>query len=197
MGSRKTTKPTTRKTTPKRVAAAAPAPRRGAKRVTRTIEPPCRHEAWEATQNGADSESRVCADCREYLGTFQIGSGPGTWTPARYESTEREAKVLRQAMVAMRKELDKAATEITRTEALRVWWIPQIPGKPFRVEVASVAEARKILSTLADYDRFQYKHTIKPDYCNAGGLEVEQDSDEPFDWAEWRDDDDNDVWGRP
>jgi hypothetical protein len=79
---------------------------------------------------------------------------------------------------------------------LRVWWIPQVPGKPFHVEVDSVREARKILNVLADYDRFQFENRVKPDYANVGGLEVEQGDDEPFGWEEWRDDDDNDIWGR-
>lgn len=59
---------------------------------------------------------------------------------------------------------------------LRVWWIPQIPGAPFYVVVASLAEARLILKTLAEYDLFQLKHNIKPDYSNTGGLEIKTES---------------------
>lgn len=74
--------------------------------------------------------------------------------------------------------------------ALRVWWIPQIPGKSFHVDVASPAEAKKILAVLTNYDIFQFENRIKPDYCNAGGLEcyrqpgtwAEGDSE---DWCEW------------
>lgn len=73
----------------------------------------------------------------------------------------------------------------TKTEypTLRVWWIPQVPGKPFHVEVAGVAEAKKLLDTLAKYDLFQFEHNIKPDYCNAGGLEICNDGE----WEEWED----------
>jgi hypothetical protein len=53
---------------------------------------------------------------------------------------------------------------------MRVWWIPQIPGKAFRVPVASLEEGVKLLIVLADYDLFQYKNSIKPDYSNAGGI---------------------------
>jgi hypothetical protein len=53
---------------------------------------------------------------------------------------------------------------------MRVWWIPQIPGKAFRVPVASLEEGVKLLIVLADYDLFQYKNRIKPDYSNAGGI---------------------------
>lgn len=89
----------------------------------------------------------------------------------------------------------------------RVWWIPQVPGEPFRVPVKSVEEGVLIMQTLADYDLFQLKHRIKPDFTNAGGLEVlrewdpetmachvqwedwydeESGIDDPFEWAEQR-----------
>ena len=53
---------------------------------------------------------------------------------------------------------------------LRVWWIPQIPMKEFHVDVNSVEEGVKIMDVLADYDDFQFKNNVKPDYCNAGGI---------------------------
>jgi hypothetical protein len=73
--------------------------------------------------------------------------------------------------------------------ALRVWHVPQVPGKAFHVSVASPKEAKKILDTLANYDLFQLKHRIKPDYCNAGGLErydAGNGDGEPG-WCEWCD----------
>ena len=66
---------------------------------------------------------------------------------------------------------------------LRVWWIPQVPGQPFYVEVETVNEASKIITVLQDYDAFQLAQNIKPDYSNAGGLEVLVE--EPNDWEEW------------
>jgi len=66
---------------------------------------------------------------------------------------------------------------------LRVWWCPQIPCKAFTAHVTTLAEAKLLLTTLADYDLFQLSHNIKPDYANAGGLSV-------FDgesWIDWRD----------
>lgn len=77
----------------------------------------------------------------------------------------------------------------TKIGALRVWHIPQIPGKPFRVPVASPEDAQRVLGLLADYDLFQFKNKIKPDYCNAQGLEVyEADGGEGEpDWCEWCD----------
>lgn len=54
---------------------------------------------------------------------------------------------------------------------LRVWWIPQVPGKAFFVPVKTFAEGVWLQEVLADYDNFQYEHNIKPDYSNVGGLQ--------------------------
>lgn len=65
---------------------------------------------------------------------------------------------------------------------LKVWWVPQIPGKAFEVAVSSIEEGKKLLDVLADYDQFQYENGIKPDFCNAGGIvryEHFEDDDEP------------------
>jgi len=64
---------------------------------------------------------------------------------------------------------------------LRVWWIPQVPMEPFHVEVETPEEAKKLLGILADYDLFQLDHNVKPDYSNAGGLEMFVDGE----WEEW------------
>lgn len=70
------------------------------------------------------------------------------------------------------------------TERLRVWWVPQVPMKSFTVDVSSVAEGVKVMDVLAAYDAFQYENQIKPDYCNAGGLQRHVDGD---DWEDWYD----------
>ncbi len=59
---------------------------------------------------------------------------------------------------------------------LRVWHIPQIPGKPFFVDVSSVEEGVRMMSALDDYDAFQYENNIKPDYSNANGLQMFDES---------------------
>jgi hypothetical protein len=76
---------------------------------------------------------------------------------------------------------------------LQVWWIPQIGcGAIFKVPVETVAEGVKILDTLANYDKFQLDNRIKPDYCNAGGLQMfdpDDDTDSPEgSWVDWCDD---------
>ena len=68
---------------------------------------------------------------------------------------------------------------------LRVWWIPQAPMKPFHVDVSTIAEGVKIMDVLASYDAFQFENKVKPDYCNAGGLEQLDDDGE---WTSWCDD---------
>lgn len=87
---------------------------------------------------------------------------------------------------------------------LKVWWIPQIPGKPFEVPVASLVEAKLLLDTLAYYDQFQLDNNIKPDYCNAGGLKFFDENDKQQgqgdswgewdgSWCDWEDDDGNGI----
>lgn len=68
---------------------------------------------------------------------------------------------------------------------LRVWWVPQVPMEAFHVPVESIKEAWKILGVLANYDLFQLENNIKPDYCNAGGLQVLEDGE----WVEWSSED--------
>ena len=77
-------------------------------------------------------------------------------------------------------------------EKLRVWWIPQVPMESFKVDVRTIREAKKILNVLADYDKFQLEHNIKPDYSNTGGLEYFDE--ETKEWSEFEDEDGNDIW---
>ena len=81
---------------------------------------------------------------------------------------------------------EETVNNIIRPEPLklRVWWIPQIPMTSFKVEVRSLREGRLLLNTLAKYDQFQLDHNIKPDYSNAGGLQVfNEDNDN--EWTDW------------
>lgn len=67
---------------------------------------------------------------------------------------------------------------------LRVWWIPQIPGKSFTVAIPDLKTGLLLTEVLADYDLFQLENNIKPDYSNAGGIqqfEIIEDG-EPGDW---------------
>lgn len=80
---------------------------------------------------------------------------------------------------------------------LKVWWIPQLGiNSRFEVPVASVAEAKLLLKTLADYDLFQLENRIKPDYSNTGGLLV-YDTECPDDdgdcWIDWYNEEGSDI----
>ena len=72
---------------------------------------------------------------------------------------------------------------------LSVWWIPQVPMKSFRVVVRNVQEGAALLHVLGQYDLFQLENNVKPDYSNAGGLEVFEDGE----WCGWEDDDGNGI----
>lgn len=48
----------------------------------------------------------------------------------------------------------------------------------------------KLMSTLAAYDDFQFRHRVKPDYCNAGGLQrwcEDSDGEGTPGWEDWYD----------
>lgn len=68
---------------------------------------------------------------------------------------------------------------------LRIWWIPQVPMKAFHAEVPTLAEAKRTLTVLANYDIFQLTNKVKPDFSNAGGLEVLEDGE----WIDWENED--------
>lgn len=74
---------------------------------------------------------------------------------------------------------------------MQVWWIPQVPGKCFEVEISSLEEGVKVMEILANYDAFQFEHNIKPDYCNAGGIRVWCNDSDGYGnpgWEDWYDD---------
>lgn len=68
---------------------------------------------------------------------------------------------------------------------LRVAHFPQVPCKPFCVEVKNLQEAKLIYDVLADYDLFQYENRIKPDYSNA--TVIEQKYEQDTEWESWYD----------
>lgn len=80
-------------------------------------------------------------------------------------------------------------SEASKPGDLRVWWIPQIPGKPFHYPVDTVDQGAALLDALGKYDLFQLKNRIKPDYANAGGLQVfvEDDGEGRPGWVDWDD----------
>lgn len=78
---------------------------------------------------------------------------------------------------------------------LRVWHIPQVPGKAFYVPVNNIAHAVIVLMALSEYDVFEHENNIKPDYSNASGLEeyVKYPGESTYEWCEWMDDDGDNI----
>jgi len=76
----------------------------------------------------------------------------------------------------------------------RVWHIPQIPMKPFEVPVWDYHDGKRICEMLADYDDFQFKNNIKPDYANVNG--VQYFDPEENDWLDVTDDDIEEIMTR-
>lgn len=97
----------------------------------------------------------------------------------------------------MRASTEGKETDMAKEGDLKVWWIPQLPGKAFEVLVASVEEAKKLLNVLAEYDAFQFTNRIKGDYCNAGGLAVYEielvDGMGRGDWVDWSNEDGDSI----
>ena len=77
---------------------------------------------------------------------------------------------------------------------LRVWWIPQVPMDPFYWNVTSVLIAKTMIDMLGAYDQFQYENKVKPDYCNAGGLQEKvADNGNDDDWEEYEDEEGRNI----
>ena len=77
---------------------------------------------------------------------------------------------------------------------LQVWWVPQVPMPSFTFDVPDVATGALLMEALAEYDAFQFRHRVKPDYCNAGGLQRWCDDNgegEPG-WEDWYDEETGD-----
>lgn len=70
---------------------------------------------------------------------------------------------------------------------IKVWWIPQVPGKPFEVTVPDLDTAILMCNALADYDTFQYENRIKPDYSNAGGIQYRLEGDDDWEDIDYED----------
>ena len=80
---------------------------------------------------------------------------------------------------------------------LKVWWIPQIPMKPFEVDILDKKIGLLILNVLAAYDIFQFEKNIKPDYASVGGLVIykKNSETEEMEWVEWFDEiTGDDIW---
>jgi hypothetical protein len=82
---------------------------------------------------------------------------------------------------------------------MKILHIPQIPMTAFDVPVQTLIEAKLLLDVLAEYDLFQFRQRVKPDYSNASFLVVfdttyTQDGENPEgSWVDWYDEEGNDI----
>lgn len=78
---------------------------------------------------------------------------------------------------------------------LRVSHFPQIGVKSFDVEVQTLEQALFLFEVLANYDDFQFKNRIKPDYCNTTAFEHWDFNDETneYEWFTWYDEEGNEI----
>lgn len=68
---------------------------------------------------------------------------------------------------------------------------PASPDESIPCRCGNARRSVKVLDILADYDMFQFENRVKPDYCNAQGLE-EWDEQEDG-WCEWYSEDGLDI----
>ena len=73
-------------------------------------------------------------------------------------------------------------TENVNKTQYRLWHIPQIPGKSFKVESSNLEYLANLCDVLQRYDLFQYENNIKPNYANITGIEVWEDNGEVYGW---------------
>lgn len=71
---------------------------------------------------------------------------------------------------------------------LRVWYIPQVPGKAYEVEMPTqdLATAVLVLDAVIGLSIFEFENRIKPDYSDMAGIAR-------FDGEDWEDVDESEV----
>lgn len=111
-------------------------------------------------------------------------------TPKKQIIWKDQPKVLRDIVQKKEALLGMAEKTPPLDGSLRVYWFPQVPCKPFHVEVGSLVEAARVMDALARYDEFQFMQHIKPDYSNAGGLEVYEGGE----WVDWNGETEDGEW---
>ena len=85
-------------------------------------------------------------------------------------------------------------TSEPKADDLRVWWMPQVPMEAFTVPIPDIVTGRMLCDALAAYDAFQFEHNVKPDYSNAGGIQVYESDGESMGWFDVCDEDGEQAW---
>lgn len=90
--------------------------------------------------------------------------------PSYREHSDREGRIIACGLNAALAISPTLPAPKAQGWKMRVWWIPQVPMKPFLYEVPDLVTGYHLLKALAGYDIFQLKNRIKPDFANAGGM---------------------------
>jgi hypothetical protein len=83
------------------------------------------------------------------------------------------------------------------TKKLQVWHYPQVPCKPFIVDVKDEFEAKKIVYTLASQHLWLYTNRIIPDYSNSIQVmmfDEDSDGEGTPDWINYYNDTEDMEW---
>lgn len=76
-------------------------------------------------------------------------------------------------------------------ERIQIWWIPNVPAKAFRRDVADIEEGKRLLNALVDYTRYlEQRGYMSELWADAGGIEVMVDGE----WEEWYDYENDEPW---
>jgi len=65
----------------------------------------------------------------------------------------------------------------------KMWYIPQVPMKPFEVECETAEQAQDALDLITNFSIFEFENRVKPDYSDAGGVMVWESAYE--DWSDY------------
>ncbi|WIW70926.1 hypothetical protein [Anaerosinus gibii] len=68
---------------------------------------------------------------------------------------------------------------------LRVCHVPPTACNPFIIDVANLKEAKKIMDTLAEYDKFQYENNLPQNSSSTSTLEEYSECEKK--WIDWCD----------
>ena len=64
----------------------------------------------------------------------------------------------------------------------KLWYIHQVPGKAFEMEVSDPVAALQTLDVIYQVTLFMFRNRMIPDYANAGGVSY---LDEDGDWIDY------------
>jgi hypothetical protein len=123
------------------------------------------------------------------LGAFTENAARQGWSQEEIEAVRREA--MSGDYRHLLRTLDDHTDDAAGVE-MRICWTPQMPMEPFTYPVPDMETASLLLDVLAQYDRFQFQHKVKPDHAKSGGAEWRHPVLTGGEWVEFDPDDASD-----